>query len=92
MTVGSPPVSRSSVLLFPLLAGGVVAVALGVYGRLHTPSGIAVNVAGFSSPQTVKVWLASGAALLAVVQLLTARSSRPGPRRCTGGRGGERSC
>lgn len=58
----------------PLLVGGAVAIALGVYGRLHPPSGIAVNVAGFSSPQTVKVWLASGAALLALVQLLTALS------------------
>ncbi|HEX2356902.1 MAG TPA: DUF6529 family protein [Micromonosporaceae bacterium] len=59
-------------LLVPLLVGAVVAVTLGVYGKLHTPSGIAVNVAGFSSPQTVKVWLASGAAFFAVLQLMSA--------------------
>ena len=61
-------------LLVPLLAGGLVAVALGVYGSLHEPSGIAVNVSGFSSAQTVKVWLATGAALLALVQLVSALS------------------
>ncbi|HKT04890.1 MAG TPA: DUF6529 family protein [Rugosimonospora sp.] len=59
-------------LAVPLLAGAGVAVALGVYGRLHQPTGIAVNVAGFSSPLTVKVWLASGAALFAVAQLVSA--------------------
>jgi Family of unknown function (DUF6529) len=59
-------------LLVPLLIGSAVAVALGVYGRLHTPTGIAVSVAGFSSPQTVKVWLASGSALFALVQLASA--------------------
>jgi hypothetical protein len=47
-------------------------VTLGVYGSLHDPTGVAVNVAGFSSPQTVKVWLATGAAGCALVQLLSA--------------------
>lgn len=59
-------------LYVPLLLGAIVTVTLGVYGSVHTPTGIAVNVAGFSSPQTVKVWLASGAALLALVQLVSA--------------------
>lgn len=59
-------------LVVPLLIGAAVSVSLGVYGKTHTPTGIAVSVAGFSSPQTVKVWLASGAALLAVVQVLSA--------------------
>jgi hypothetical protein len=56
-------------LLVPFAIGGAVAVGLGVYGRLHEPTGIAVNVAGFSSPLTVKVWLASVGFLLALVQL-----------------------
>ena len=55
-----------------LLFGAAVAVALGAYGRLHSPTGIAVSVAGFSSPQTVKVWLATGAVFLAVIQLVSA--------------------
>jgi hypothetical protein len=59
-------------LVVPVLAGAAVAVTLGVYGRLHEPTGIAVNVAGFSSPQTVKVWLATGSAAFGVVQLISA--------------------
>jgi Family of unknown function (DUF6529) len=59
-------------LVVPALVGAAVAVTLGVYGRLHEPTGIAVNVAGFSSPQTVKVWLATASLVLAVVQLLSA--------------------
>lgn len=66
------PADRVVLLLVPLLIGSAVAVALGVYGRLHTPTGIAVSVAGFSSPQTVKVWLASGATLFALIQLFSA--------------------
>jgi hypothetical protein len=59
-------------LLIPLTIGAAVSVGIGAYGRLHTPTGIAVSVAGFSSPLTVKVWLASGAAFFAVVQLISA--------------------
>lgn len=55
-----------------LLVGSAVSVGLGVYGRLHTPTGVAVNIAGFSGPQEVKVWLASLAFTLALVQLLSA--------------------
>ncbi|BCJ62814.1 hypothetical protein C1I93_24860 [Micromonospora endophytica] len=71
---GPPPSApqRRPSLLIPLVVGAGVAVALGVYGRTHTPTGIAVNVAGFSSPLTVKVWLGTGAAFFAVIQLLTA--------------------
>ncbi|RKN47953.1 DUF6529 family protein [Micromonospora endolithica] len=64
-------VPRAS-LLVPLLVGAGVTVALGVYGRTHPPTGIAVNLAGFSGPQTVKVWLGTGAAFFAVVQVLSA--------------------
>jgi hypothetical protein len=66
------PTRNTAGLLVPFLIGAAVAVAAGVYGQLHTPTGIAVSVAGFSSPLTVKVWLATGAAFLALVQLLTA--------------------
>ena len=68
-----PPPSRSPNWLFvPLLLGAAVSVALGVYGSLHQPTGIAVNISGFSSQQTVKVWLGSGAMALALVQLISA--------------------
>ncbi|GAA0744787.1 DUF6529 family protein [Dactylosporangium roseum] len=62
----------AAALIVPVLAGCLAAGALGAYGKLHEPTGIAVNVAGFSSPQTVKVWLATLAFLLALVQLFTA--------------------
>ncbi|TDB74052.1 hypothetical protein E1165_15695 [Micromonospora sp. KC723] len=70
-----PPVpggARQGSLFVPLLVGAAVTVAMGAYGRYHTPTGIAVNVAGFSSPLTVKVWLGTGAAVFAVVQLFSA--------------------
>ena len=34
----------------PCLIGALVALALGLYGRLHSPTGMALNIAGFSSP------------------------------------------
>jgi len=67
----SPPGDVAK-LLGPLAIGAAVSVTLGVLGSVHDPTGVAVNIAGFSSPLTVKVWLASGAALLAVFQLLSA--------------------
>jgi Family of unknown function (DUF6529) len=59
-------------LIGPLAVGGVVSVGLGLFGRLHEPTGIAVSITGFSGPLTVKVWLTTGAAALAFVQLLSA--------------------
>ena len=56
----------------PVVAGVGVAVVLGVYGRVHRPPGVAVDLAGLLSPQPAKVWLATGVAGLAVVQLLSA--------------------
>jgi Family of unknown function (DUF6529) len=66
------PAARSTALLLPLGAGAAVAVALGVYGRLHQASRIELDLAGFSSVATAKVWLATGATVLALVQLATA--------------------
>lgn len=42
-----------------------------MYGRLHEPTFFAVNVAGFSSGVAAKVWLASAAFVLCLVQLAT---------------------
>jgi uncharacterized protein DUF6529 len=52
--------------------GALVAVGLGVYGRLHEPASVALNIAGFSSGLAAKSWLASAAFLLALVQLWSA--------------------
>ncbi len=53
-------------------AGSLVAVGLGVYGSTHEPAFFALNLAGFSSGLAAKAWLATGAFLLAVVQLASA--------------------
>ncbi|MFD9002947.1 DUF6529 family protein [Streptomyces sp. NPDC059582] len=58
--------------LVPALAAGCVAVALGVYGRVHDPAGTAFNLAGFSSTGAVKSWLATTAVFFALVQLVSA--------------------
>ncbi|WP_196451587.1 DUF6529 family protein [Planomonospora sp. ID82291] len=67
-----PPRRNLAPLLVPLLVGGLVAVALGVYGRAHTPTGFAVGPAGFSGPLAMKSWLTTGAFLLAGVQVFSA--------------------
>lgn len=59
-------------LVVPSLIGALVALTLGIYGRLHHPTGIAINIAGFSNPGSVKSWLATGATLFAVVQVVSA--------------------
>ena len=69
---GAAPTRTAGGVFAALLLGAAVAVGLGVYGRLHSPTGIAVSVAGFSSPQTVKVWLGTGAMFFAVIQLVSA--------------------
>ncbi|MEV4221651.1 DUF6529 family protein [Nonomuraea sp. NPDC049725] len=66
--------ARAAALLLPLLAGGLIMVALGVYGRAHTPTGFAVGVAGFSAALPMKVWLTTGATVLALVQVVSALS------------------
>ncbi|MGH3812299.1 MAG: DUF6529 family protein [Pseudonocardiaceae bacterium] len=68
------PDSAVTMILVPIVAGAAVAVALGVYGRLHEPTGVAINIAGFSGAQAAKSWLATGAFLLAGIQLVSARA------------------
>ncbi|MFC7532823.1 DUF6529 family protein [Actinoplanes sp. GCM10030250] len=55
----------------PVVAGVGVAVCLGVYGRLHEPAG-ALDVPAFIRLQDTKVWLATAAAALGVIQLVSA--------------------
>lgn len=73
-TAGTPTTSTSATttLLAIAVIGVGVSVALGVYGRLHEPTGVAINVAGFSGPAAAKAWLTTGAAALGLVQLVSA--------------------
>jgi hypothetical protein len=64
--------SGVAALLVAMAFGIAVSVGLGVYGRLHDPTGSAINIAGFSSGLAAKAWLASLAFVLAIVQLVSA--------------------
>jgi hypothetical protein len=68
-SAGGRPVSK---LLALAAAGAVVAVLLGVYGREHDPAGQALFTMGFSGTINMKAWLATGAVLLAIVQIVLA--------------------
>jgi Family of unknown function (DUF6529) len=63
--------TRASLLLIPLLAGAVVAVAIGVIGRAH-PARHVPWLGPFPSFASMKVWLTVAVLVLAAVQLFTA--------------------
>ncbi len=64
--------SRSGALVLIILAGSAVSISLGVYGRVHDPTGRAVTTLGFATMLDMKTWLTTGAFALGVVQVLTA--------------------
>jgi hypothetical protein len=59
-------------LLLAVGAGAAVSLAAGVYGRNHTPTGNNITTFGFPEVLSMKVWLTTGAVLLAFVQLASA--------------------
>jgi hypothetical protein len=67
-----PATSGIAKLVMPSLIGGLVALTLGVYGRLHHPAGAAVSIAGFSSLGYMKSWLATAATVFAIIQVISA--------------------
>jgi hypothetical protein len=75
-----PPPARVWPLVLAVAVGSLVAVGLGVYGRLHPPTFAAINVAGFTSGLAAKSWVASGAFVLVLVQLASARPTWRGRR------------
>lgn len=56
----------------PLLAGAAVAVALGVYGRVHEPTYEPIVDFGFSDMLPMKAWLTTAALGFGLVQVVTA--------------------
>jgi hypothetical protein len=59
-------------VLIAVALGALVAVGLGVFGKVHEPQFFSINVAGFSSGLAVKSWLATVAVVLALFQLASA--------------------
>jgi hypothetical protein len=59
-------------LLGPVGAGAAVAVALGVYGRVHPPAPGALPTLGLPSVLAAKTWIATVALLLAIGQIVSA--------------------
>ena len=59
-------------LLVAAAVGALVALSLGLYGNIHDPASDLSITLGFKDTITMKVWLATPAALLAVAQVITA--------------------
>jgi heme/copper-type cytochrome/quinol oxidase subunit 4 len=74
-TGGAPPprtdAGRNSLAAF-IFIGCAVSLSLGVYAKVHTPTGRTLTTLGFPDLIQMKVWLATAALALAVVQVLTA--------------------
>src|SRR5262245_1027436 len=66
------PARRATALIAPALAGGAVAVALGVYGRYHDATGDSITDLGFPSLLAMKSTLATIAVVLALFQVVSA--------------------
>lgn len=69
---GSDPAPSAQAALAAAAVGGAVAVALGVYGRLHSPTGLGIFDFGFGAVLPMKAWFTTVAAGLVIVQVLTA--------------------
>lgn len=64
--------ARTSRLLWPVLIGALVAVALGVYGGNHKGKSIVFRVSGFENLIKVKSWLAVVVFVFLLVQVVSA--------------------
>ena len=59
-------------VLVAVTAGALLSVALGVYGKVHTPTGASIALLGFDTMIQLKVWLGLATGVLVLVQLITA--------------------
>jgi hypothetical protein len=69
---GAPAAPARTGLLVGFGLGAVIALCFGAYARVHEPSHETVAVLFFSGQIQLKVWLASVAFVLAVLQVLSA--------------------
>ena len=71
--VDSTPARRpASVMALLFAAGAAMSITLGVYGRVHEPTNRKIFQLGFSGMPNMKIWLASVAMVLGLLQLLSA--------------------
>jgi len=70
--VERPGISTNTKLLGILVIGAAISVLLGVYGDTHTPTGEKPYTLFFTDMIQLKVWFATAAVVLAVVQILLA--------------------
>ena len=70
--MATPTRSSGVGILVAVVLGALVAVGLGVFGKVHEPQFFSVNLAGFSSGTAVKAWLGTLAVVLALFQLVSA--------------------
>ena len=68
-TATAGAVADRRLLTGALLAGGLVALALGVYGSVHDPTGRSLVTLFFTATINLKVWLGTLAVSLALFQL-----------------------
>jgi Family of unknown function (DUF6529) len=61
--------ARRTTAIVAILVGGAVAFGLGLYARLHAPTGHAPLRLGFALPGEMKIWLTRVAAVFACFQL-----------------------
>lgn len=64
--------TRTTALLTAVAIGAAVSLAIGTYGRVHTPTGQGVVSFGFPAVLPMKAWLTTGAGVLAVGQMASA--------------------
>lgn len=72
MSAAASATRGSNRLIVYLLIGATVSLSLGVYGRVHDPTGEAIVSLFFSSSINLKVWLATTAFGLAIFQEVSA--------------------
>lgn len=66
------PVKGATPLVIAAAVGGAVAVALGTYARVHTPTGQGITSFGFDAVLPMKAWFTTVGAALAVFQMTSA--------------------
>ncbi len=70
--VDTLPGTAAAPLLLAAAVGAAVALSLGVYGRVHTPTGGTVFDFGFPTLLSMKAWFTTAAAALGVGQAVSA--------------------